>query len=455
MRHRALFLLLLAFLLTACDPLGLDTITPTPEPTAIPTTAPVTDTPQPEDTPEASNTPTEPVALVTVVPSVTGGLPNSQAMSELSEIESDTVEVRGLEPKSDVKEQFITNAQMSANLTQEIKDEYSREEARRDATTLWLLRLVDDPSIDLYQLQIDLLGEQVLGYYDNEKKELFVRSDQTELSPLTRGTLAHEYVHSLQDQYFDLSKIRPDEIENDSGTAVLALVEGDAVISQIAYAQKYMSAEDLQKLLTESNSIAQPVLDSAPRYIRNSLIFPYEQGPTFIEALARAQPGSFKGVNDALADPPQSTEQILHPEKYLEKPRDEPIAVSLPPLTTTLGAGWTFADTDTMGEFDLRELLQINSVDDPDAWEGWGGGRYDLYQKGDTSLLLLQTRWDTARDAAEFNTAMQQSLESLTKTNGLWSDGKRTFGLKRTGDTITFVGSTDSAAAQRALDEVK
>ncbi len=373
----------------------------------------------------------------------------------MTEIESDTVKIRGLTPKADVAEQFITDAQMRSNLTEQVKEDYSRDEAKRDSTTLWLLRLMDSPTIDLYQLQIDLLGEQVLGYYDQKKKDLFVRSDQSQLSPLARETLAHEFTHSLQDQYYNLSKLRPDKIENDKGNAVLTLVEGDAVVTQIAYAQKYMSAQDLQKLLDESNNISQPVLDSAPRYIRDSLIFPYEQGPTFIQALAKAQPGSYKGVNDALADPPQSTEQVLHPEKYLNKPRDEPVSVSLQPLTDTLGAGWTFRNSDTMGEFDLKEMLQVNGVDDAKAWEGWGGGSYAFYQNGDNALVFLQTRWDTVKDATEFGDAVQQSLDSLNKNSGLWSDSKRAFGLKRFGDAVTFVGGTDRTAVLHTLAAVK
>ena len=172
----------------------------------------------------------------------------------------------------------------------------------------------------------------------------------------------------------------------------------------------------------------------------------------FIEALASAQPGSYKGVNDALADPPQSTEQVLHPEKYLDKPRDEPMPVSLPPLTNTLGAGWTYRDTDTMGEFDLKEMLQINNVDDANAWEGWGGGRYALYQKGDAALVILGTVWDTSTDATEFNAAMQTSLGSLKKDGTLWTDDKRFFGLKHAASSVTFVGGTDRAAVQRAIE---
>jgi hypothetical protein len=392
----------------------------------------------------------------------TGNGDKTEAERELVEVESDTVRVRGLQPKMDVPEQFITQEQMRTNLAAEVAQDYSHEEARRDATTLWLLRLMDDPTTDLYQLQIDLLGEQVLGYYDHKKDELFVRSDQATLSPLTRVTLAHEFTHSLQDQYYDLGKIRPDKIESDRGNAVLALVEGDAVASQLAYAQNFLSSGDLKIMIDEANSISQKVLERSPRYIRDSLTFPYDQGPLFVSELAAKQPGSFKGVNDALADPPKSTEQILHPEKYLNKPRDEPVSVSLMPLTDTLGAGWTFQDTDTLGEFDIKEMLQINNVDNEAAWAGWGGAGYALYTNGEKSLVLMQSKWDTKDDAAEFTSALEESLARYKKTatsgGAIWTDSSdtRTFGVKRTGnDGVTLVAGTDMVAVQHVLDAAK
>jgi hypothetical protein len=202
------------------------------------------------------------------------------------------------------------------------------------------------------------------------------------------------------------------------------------------------------------------VLENAPRYIRDSLVFPYDEGPNFITELARSQPGSFKAVNDALADPPQSTEQILHPEKYLADKRDQPITVTLQPLTDTLGAGWTLTDTDTLGEFDLKEMMEINGVDDSAAWEGWGGAGYDMYSKGNDALLLMQSKWDTDKDAVEFDSALNESMTGKykiidTKDGMLRSDDRRTFGIKRSGDMVTLVSGTDQAAVQRVMAAIK
>src|SRR6476661_1964066 len=112
MRHRALVLLLLAFLLAACNPLSPEP-TPTAAPTPSPTSAPATSTPQPTDTPEATptveaiTTATESIAAGTAAPALTPDAANSEAESELIQVESDTVEIRGLVPKAHVNQQFI------------------------------------------------------------------------------------------------------------------------------------------------------------------------------------------------------------------------------------------------------------------------------------------------------------------------------------------------------------
>jgi hypothetical protein len=464
MRRRAIMILIVACLLAACDPLGpVATPTPTtppPTPTEIP--APPTATEEPTETSEPVATATSPAAVATVPPGATATVTSAEAERELLEIENDTSDLRGLKPKQDVPEHFAPPQELSAELSKEIDDEYKPDEARRDAMELWLLRLLSDPTIDLIKLQKDLLGEQVLGFYDPKKDELFVRSGSATLSSEARMTLAHEFTHSLQDQYYDLEKLRPKEIENDRGTAVLSVVEGDASVTGILYAQGSMTESEFQAMLDESGKASTDVLDKAPRYIREGLLFPYDAGSKFVIDLLKpgTRPGAidYSAVDAALADPPRSTEQIMHPQKYTDKPRDEPLEVAVPPLTDTLGAGWTMTDNDTLGEFDFGVLLKENGVEDSQADEaaaGWGGARYGFYQKGESAVILTVTRWDTDTDATEFNAAMQQSFGSMQKSGTLWSDGKRYFGLKRSGDGVTFAGGTDRAAVESALGSVK
>jgi hypothetical protein len=460
-------LLLLLVSLTACDMTGLPA-TPTPritptsqalQPTVTstatgtvaialqdtqePTPIPATETQEPALTPAKTTTPP------------TTGSGNAQIDRLLEQIKTDTAKLRGLEPKKKVPEQFITQQQLNENLKRDMAEDYTPEEARRDAVALWLLRLVNDPSIDLYQLYLDLLTEQVAGYYDPEKDELFVLGNQQRLSPLARQTLAHEFVHALQDQHYDLEKLLPEETEDDDRSlAVRALVEGDATMAGLMYAYRYLSKEDFADMLEESQSASTEVLDRSPRYIRESLLFPYDAGSEFVSRLI--EQGGFERVNQALADPPASTEQVMHPDKYLNSPRDNPLPVPMPPLTDTLGTGWKQTDQGTLGEFDLKVMLEDNGVTPADeAAAGWGGGRYALYQRGEAALMIVDTRWDTPADAREFENALRQSFAEAQQSNGLWVLGGRFFGMKSAGDRITFISSTDRSALENALAVVR
>lgn len=476
MRHRAIRLLALSvlsvsLLLSACDLQNLPIASPptatSAPPAATSTLAPVpTGTAEPPTQPPATDTavsalPTATAAAgatTTAGPTTAAGpteTPDPKLQAQLAQVEADTEQIRALKPKKTVPAHFITTTQLKKDMIDQINEDYSPEKGKRDAMALWLLRLINDPKIDLYQLQIDLLGEEVLGFYDQKKKELFVRSESGGFSPLERETLSHEFTHALQDQYFDLNKIKPDNIENDKGTAVLALIEGDAVVTMSLYDQQYMSAQDLDKLQQEKSSNPSTVLDRTPDYIKDSLYFPYEQGPTFITALARSQPGSYKGINDALKDPPLSSEQIMHPEKYLMAPRDDPKPVTIPPLTSTLGTGWTFQDTDSLGEFDLNEMLKINGVNNADSAGGWGGAQYAFYEKGDGGLVAADTVWDTADDAMRFDTDMVESLQPMKKQGSAWTDGKLFVEMKRSGSYVTFVSGTDLQAVEKVLALIK
>ena len=176
-----------------------------------------------------------------------------------------------------------------------------------------------------------------------------------------------------------------------------------------------------------------------PSIFDEELHFPYTYGTEFVKALYTR--GGFETVNRALADPPVSTEQILHPEKYLAAKRDMPVPVGVPPLTSTLGAGWTYRFTELLGEFELGVLLKNNGIKDADrAVLGWGGGQADLYENGPNSLLLLGTRWDTQRNAVEFERGLRQSLSLVGRYGPNWSDGVRYFNIKRIRDKVWYCG---------------
>ena len=131
-------------------------------------------------------------------------------------------------------------------------------------------------------------------------------------------------------------------------------------------------------------------LGHAPPVLISSLSFPYSSGYRFVETLYDA--GGFEAIDAAWADPPRSTEHILHPERYLAG--DAPQIVTLPPLTDTLGVGWELLEDDILGEFFLREYLdqQLAAAVAERAAEGWGGDRYAVYWNEATGGLVMALR---------------------------------------------------------------
>jgi hypothetical protein len=419
-------------------------------PTAAATDTPSRATATPEDEPEPTATNAEPAATPTAedddgTPTPLTG--NSEVEAEIDEIEADIVDIRGLELKQDVPAAIITRDELRDDLAAQLEEDYSPEEAERDARVLWLLRLIEDPDLDLYAFQLDLLSEQVVGYYDPEEDRLVLVSDADGLSGLAELTMSHELTHALQDQYYDLESLRPEESDNlDRDAAVTALIEGDAEYASTRYIE-YMEPDELLDLMTEAATLSSDVLDNAPPYLRESLIFPYQQGMAFVEALISE--GEYAAVDEVYADLPASTEQILHPEKYIDE-RDDPRQVELPDVSGALGAGWSEEYVNTIGEFDVQIMLRENGATAwDDAAEGWDGSTFALYGSGDQSLLVLGTVWDSATDAGEFVDALR---ETVSGSGDIFDAGQgRSLGLKEVDGTVYVVTGTDRAAVEAAL----
>lgn len=368
---------------------------------------------------------------------------DANALEAMAYIEEQVSELRELETLEPVSKAFLSTDELRERMTEDLEEDYSPEEARDEALLYAAFELMD-ADLDLYNLMIDLYSEQVAGFYDPETKEMYVVKGEGAPGALERFTYSHEYTHVLQDQHYDLEE-KEDEADEDSEQqiAFLSLVEGDATLLMQQYAIQHFSADDIQEVLSESATFETGVLDSAPEIVQQSLLFPYEKGLAF--AMTLFAKGGWEAVDAAYANPPLSTEQIIHPDHY---PYDVPDIVSLPALTDTLGAGWRLVDEDVMGEFAL-ELYLKNHVDSDaakTAAEGWGGDRYAVHWRDDESgfVLALRSAWDSASDAAEFFDTYTQFAE------GRFGNGP----TRREADArLVWLGDDALLLARNAQDE--
>ncbi|MGB3716072.1 MAG: hypothetical protein WA996_16725, partial [Candidatus Promineifilaceae bacterium] len=395
------------------------TIHPTKEPDIVPeATIVATEDAAPETTPEDSEETATPVSTDTPEPSQvetaepTAELQSGGILEEIeairAEIEANVVEVRGLEPKDPFVVTLLSREELRQRIDEELLADYTAEDARNDAIVMSAFDFFS-ADFDLYGFTLDLLSEEIAGYYDPETDEFVLISEDDEFDVLEMLTHAHEYVHALQDQHYDLEQFDDDTLDSEASMALSALAEGDATMVQTIYLiEGYLSMEELLAALTEAMEIETPILDNAPPVLARELMFPYLEGVAFVEALYMLD--GFDAVDQAWEDPPQSTEHILHPQRYLDG--DAPQIVALAPLTDTLGTGWQLICEDIVGELYLGEYLdqQLESRTVEIATTGWGGDKYAIYWNDDMEsiVMLLRLAWDTPADGDEFFNAYQE-----------------------------------------------
>ncbi len=340
-------------------------------------------------------------------------------------IERQVEAIRGLPPKVSVDPVILDQAALDAALRASFdKDNPAAEIAASERVNKALGLIPADAS--LKELQLQLLSGQVIGFYDPETKTMSVKSASGAIGVAQQITFAHEYDHALQDQAFDLSKLGIDaRDQGDRSLARLALVEGDATLVMTEWASTALTPVQLLQYLAQSDITGQAAaLAKLPPAMRAQLMFPYTTGLAFVQGL-QAKSG-WDAVNQAFSRLPDSTEQVLHPEKYAS--HEAPVVVPVPAdLATRLGAGWTVELQDTFGEFGLRTWLQsvggLDAATASAAADGWGGDRLVLVTNGATFALALQTVWDTPADAAAFAAAAGTTRARLSGSTALIDPG--------------------------------
>lgn len=288
---------------------------------------------------------------------------------------------------------------------------YSEEEARQDVLVLSSFRFTD-PQYDLYEASIQYAGSGIGGFYSPETKDFVLVSIDKEINALEELVYAHELMHALQDQHFALGLFasESDPLGFEADLALRSLAEGEARLIEELYLNSDQFTDDQRvELFNVYQRLFRPrqfTLDPIPVLV-TQFEFPYETGREFVDFILAAQ--GWEGLNRAWANPPQSTEHILHPDRYLagDLPRD----VSLNSLETGLGSDWTLIREDVFGEFYLREYLaqELDETSVDLAATGWGGDRYQVYNRTDSDevVMMLRTAWDDGEEAGQFATAIQ------------------------------------------------
>lgn len=302
----------------------------------------------------------------------------------------------GLKFKKPPRVEARSKEQVRQFVTSQVTDPQAAKDLEGKTVAYKRLGMIPD-SLDMKKFLIDLLAEQIIGYYDPRTKVLYVVNGSPKEAVAI--TVTHELVHALQDQYISLDSTQKVEGQNDRQSAAQAVFEGQAVYEQIAVmlgggnvAVNLPGGWDRVRDMIRENQASMPIFAGAPVVIQETLIFPYLSGAEFVRNYKERNPPKLM-YNDM----PVSTEQILHPGAFFTR-RDAPTDITLPPLK---GATATYENN--LGEFETRLFLFQQLNDQNDAVQGatgWDGDRYEIIDNG--KGIAWVTAWDSPTDASEF-----------------------------------------------------
>lgn len=347
-------------------------------------------------------------AALAALPLVAGPLAaqNEDAVQRLTREMTPQVErVVGLRFRRPPAVAVRSREQLRRYLERKVREDYPPAELRGQERAYKAFALIPDTA-DLLALQLDVLQEQVAGFYDPDSTTLFVISGGDPL--ILRTVVAHELVHALQDQYTRLNAILKLRRQNDRQMAAQAVMEGQATVSGLlalspgaTVAHLAQGWEQARRAIRDQQESFEQ-LSRLPPILRESLLFPYVDGADFMIAFEgrRATPEE-QPYGERL---PASTEQVLHPSRYTA--HDVPARLIFPPPAR----GDTLVYDDDFGEFETRVVLRTWGVGDADALvaaSGWDGDRYEILGAPAGTVVLWASAWDTAQDAAEFARALR------------------------------------------------
>ncbi|MEO0651598.1 MAG: hypothetical protein AAFZ65_13060 [Planctomycetota bacterium] len=353
------------------------------------------------------------------------------------EVSPQVEELRGLEFKQPVEVEIATAEDFRAYAQKQLAKMGS--EGEREALELAAKMLGLFPAEeDFWEAMIGLLTGQVGGYYDPDTKS-FSMMEGVE-GALAKQTLSHELVHALEDQHFGLGETLEElSFDSDRAAAFHAVAEGTATLVANRWLLENFSQFSLDEILELTEAAEQQELFQAAPVLWLPTVFSYLGGQTFLHAshslmAAQLQPFDEERLNRAFLEPPVSTEQVLHPEKYWDAEAiDLPEQLAIAPLE-----GWVVLEDDTLGEVVLSLVARGDGFEAPDpedgealynlrftvpASEGWGGDRWQLLASGDARALALATSWDTEDDRDEWHAALEAQLETLRKSAATLADG--------------------------------
>ena len=377
----------------------------------------------------------------------------------------------------EVKRDVTKRENLKAMLLKELDEDMTPQEFRANEMAMKAFGLLPR-DYNLKEALAQVYSEEIAAFYDPKTKtmhlieepkkdeakkkkpgfleRLFGKDDAFDKDE-NKTVIAHELTHALADQHYDLDALQKAvKKDDDRSMALSALIEGEATLTMLGAGMEDWDGTATVNMPSENLDMTFKILApflpymgggkslrQAPAIVSESMIFPYFKGAVFVAKLAND--GGWNSIDKAYRMLPQSTEQILHPEKFLANP-DRPMSIDLGELKP--GADWKELGRNVLGEMQMAVMLRKQSG--PSAAAGWDGDRYAVFEGTKDRLgLVWLTTWDSEDDAREFTTAYVQyqtaRLPDVSKPprdihDTLWRNvGDRLYVVQRRGLDVAVI----------------
>ncbi len=344
---------------------------------------------------------------------------NAEFLATADEVLRDMSEITGWKLKSPLKKSMRSREEIHAYVLRQMNDEKDAKERYASTRSAEAFGLIPR-GFNLEGFLVDLLTEQIAGLYDPKDHEFYIADW---IAPEEqRMVMSHELTHALEDQHFNIEPwVKAARPNDDAELARESVLEGSAMAAMLDYllkdkGLKLKDLPDIDPSLFIGDLGQTPLLQKAPPFIKDSLMFPYLSGLTFSMSILKTD--SWRGFSSVFDKPPANTQQILHPELYRSNTVPPPIKLGLP--ENFLDASWTRLEENSLGEFGWKEVLKqfLNEERAGKLSVAWAGDVYATFEQKESNRTLLAThlRFVNQETAARFFGQYSEALE-LKHTN--------------------------------------
>ena len=368
------------------------------------------------------------------VPDVPTSATTPEFLATADEVLEEMSELTGWKLKMPLKKSMRSREEIRAYVLRQMDDEKDAKEryaSKRSGEAFGLF----PKDFDLDGFLVDLLTEQIAGLYDPKTHEFYIADW---IAPdEQRMVMSHELTHALQDQYFHIEAwVRAARPNDDAELAREAVLEGSAMAGMLEYMLKEKGLKlrelpDVDPSFFVGDLSQTPMLQKAPPFIKDSLLFPYFSGLNFSMGVLRTT--GWSGFASVFERPPANTQQIMHPSLYRANKVPAPLKVQLP--DDFPGKDWTTLEENSMGEFGWQEVLK-QFLEEGRARHiagGWDGDDYICFEEKGTKRLILATR-------ERFHTEEMASLFFRAYSDALAKRYPVQRELSKAAGSLSFVG---------------